>query len=158
MEDRVRTVNCDWSVGLTRKRDGWRFASEDSGVPSVTISTITMMQQSSAGSWDLTTWVIAAVRGCIHASLLVLLTCLSHFLKREDLGTSTEFDCFFFCADAYATDISTFGQGTGLILLDDLECTGNETQLIDCPSREVGTHNCLHFEDIGVRCEGEIKY
>ena len=60
----------------------------------------------------------------------------------------------FYFIGAFATDTRTFGQGTGLILLDELQCTGNETRLIDCPSNEVGAHNCAHFEDIGVSCAG----
>ena len=61
---------------------------------------------------------------------------------------------FFHCVGAVATDIRTFGQGTGLILLDELGCTGNETRLINCSSNEVGVHNCRHSEDIGVSCPG----
>ena len=42
--------------------------------------------------------------------------------------------------------------GTGAIWLDDVECTGNETRLIDCPARPIGSHNCRHSEDVGIRC------
>ncbi len=43
-----------------------------------------------------------------------------------------------------------FGQGSGPIVLDDLRCTGNESDLFSCP----GTlnHNCNHREDAGVNC------
>jgi len=53
---------------------------------------------------------------------------------------------------AQAFSFSFFGQGTGPIHLDDLGCRGSEQRLIDCPYD--ATHNCVHFEDTGVRCQG----
>ena len=50
-----------------------------------------------------------------------------------------------------------FGQGTGLILMDDVECNGNEMSIFDCSYRDMNNHNCGHGEDSGVECsvEGE---
>ncbi|XP_071504514.1 scavenger receptor cysteine-rich domain-containing protein DMBT1-like [Diadema antillarum] len=45
-----------------------------------------------------------------------------------------------------------YGQGVDPILLDDVECTGTENNLADCPHREYGQHNCGHSEDVGVNC------
>ncbi len=45
-----------------------------------------------------------------------------------------------------------FTVGNGQILLDDVNCVGNETRLVDCPARPLGDHNCSHSEDAGVRC------
>ena len=48
-----------------------------------------------------------------------------------------------------------FGEGIGSILLDNLMCEGNENSLMDCvANKDIGTHNCEHSEDAGVRCEG----
>ena len=43
-----------------------------------------------------------------------------------------------------------FGQGTGMIYLDNIACTGSETRLSDCTATT--THNCAHNEDAGVTC------
>lgn len=50
-----------------------------------------------------------------------------------------------------------FGQGTGPILLDNLRCTGSEVKLVNCPNNGIGIHNCVHAEDAGLRCAGELK-
>ncbi|XP_030844630.1 scavenger receptor cysteine-rich protein isoform X2 [Strongylocentrotus purpuratus] len=45
-----------------------------------------------------------------------------------------------------------FGQGTGLIQLDDVGCTGAEQTIFDCAHPAFGVHNCAHYEDAGVVC------
>ena len=46
-----------------------------------------------------------------------------------------------------------FPSGSGLILLDNVQCTGEEETLLNCSATGIGTHNCDHFEDAGVICE-----
>ena len=45
-----------------------------------------------------------------------------------------------------------YGQGSGRIWLDNVECTGREVFLIDCTANPMGAHNCGHYEDAGVSC------
>ena len=46
-----------------------------------------------------------------------------------------------------------FGQGVGSIVLDQLGCAGTELRLFNCPRNPLGSHDCSHFEDAGVRCQ-----
>ena len=54
-------------------------------------------------------------------------------------------------ADARALT-SGFTNGIGQIWLDDVQCVGNESRLIDCPARPLGVHGCSHFDDAKVSC------
>ena len=67
--------------------------------------------------------------------------------------TSAYYDTFQYTgATAIRSIASTFGLGTGPIYLDDLICNGTETRLVDCRNRGIGTHDCGHSEDAGLRC------
>ena len=49
-------------------------------------------------------------------------------------------------------DAAEYGQGSGPILLDDVNCRGNESSIASCPSSGWRNHNCEHSQDAGVRC------
>ena len=53
---------------------------------------------------------------------------------------------------ASAQRSAAYGQGLGPILLDQVRCIGNETNLFDCPRNPIGQHDCSHFEDASVTC------
>ena len=38
------------------------------------------------------------------------------------------------------------------ILLDSVNCLGNETNLFDCQHLRIGKHYCTHTRDVGVVC------
>ncbi|NWV49759.1 C163A protein, partial [Daphoenositta chrysoptera] len=57
------------------------------------------------------------------------------------------------CGHAIEASLSAhYGEGSGQIWLDDVNCTGAESDLWACPSRLWGQHNCQHKEDVGVLC------
>ncbi|XP_048192147.1 deleted in malignant brain tumors 1 protein-like [Perognathus longimembris pacificus] len=47
---------------------------------------------------------------------------------------------------------ASFGPGSGDILLDNVQCSGSENHLGQCPSSSWSDHNCGHHEDAGVVC------
>ena len=57
-----------------------------------------------------------------------------------------------------ALSFAHFGQGTGEIWLDNVACTGSESELLDCSHNGIGVENCGHSEDASVRCNDPRKF
>ena len=53
-----------------------------------------------------------------------------------------------------------YGEGEGQIVLDNVNCIGNESSLFNCPHAGLENHNCNHYEDAAVICLGKkiLKY
>ncbi|CAM5081845.1 unnamed protein product, partial [Eretmochelys imbricata] len=49
---------------------------------------------------------------------------------------------------------AAFGEGTGPIWVETLNCRGTESSLWDCPAKPWGESNCGHKEDVAVNCSG----
>ena len=47
---------------------------------------------------------------------------------------------------------AAFGEGSGPILLDDLDCNGGVGGLEECSHGAWGEHDCHHSEDVGLTC------
>lgn len=60
----------------------------------------------------------------------------------------------------YQAALATFKAppGTGAIWLDELRCTGTETDIFKCPHMGIGLNNCLHNEDVGLQCIGNQQH
>ena len=55
---------------------------------------------------------------------------------------------------------ATYGQGAGQVLLGQVQCIGNESNIFDCPQNDVGVQPaCAHNQDAGVTCTARtIKF
>ena len=45
-----------------------------------------------------------------------------------------------------------YGQGSGQIWLDDVNCVGTEVTIGNCSHNGWGSHNCSHGDDASVKC------
>ena len=52
---------------------------------------------------------------------------------------------------------SYFGSGTVQVLMDNVQCVGNESRLVDCPFKGWGITDCSDQEIAGVECSGELS-
>ncbi|KAI4895935.1 hypothetical protein NFI96_026349 [Prochilodus magdalenae] len=49
---------------------------------------------------------------------------------------------------------AAFGRGEGQVWSEELQCSGNESQIHSCPSSPSLKHNCSHDSDVGLVCAG----
>ena len=55
---------------------------------------------------------------------------------------------------AIAFEEAYYGEGSGYIWLDEVSCSGVESNLLSCTHDQLGMHDCDHSEDAGMRCTG----
>ena len=57
-------------------------------------------------------------------------------------------------AGAVAVNSGYFTPSTGPIHLSEVQCSGNENDILQCNTSVIGDHNCTHNLDVGIVCEG----
>ena len=98
--------------------------------------------------------VVCHVRRTVQSYLLVLPHLTTQLIIKP--RTSWKYYCTYclLCAGGRAYSNAYFGVGSGPIFLDDVQCTSSSSQLLECPSSPILSHNCRHSADAGVGCEG----
>jgi len=132
----------DLVVDETQVRVELKFATATSGAQYVMTFGQALMVMWSADSSDLPQLV--------HSILIIIEHALNCLLSKS-MHISVSVCCTVAGATVYS--FAFFGPGTGPILLDNVQCSGTETRLVNCPSNGVGSHNCDHSEDASVRCQ-----
>ena len=70
------------------------------------------------------------------------------------IGTQIKYIPSFTTTATSAPRFAAFGEGTGPIVFDNVQCVGTEASLFDCPNSGVGVHNFAHSEDASAVCSG----
>ncbi|XP_078391152.1 scavenger receptor cysteine-rich type 1 protein M130-like [Cetorhinus maximus] len=80
-------------------------------------------------------------------------TVCSESLNRHDAEViCKQLQCGPLASIEYST--RSFGEGSGRIWLDEIECISHESTIWQCRTDPWGQHNCNHREDAGVLCSG----
>ena len=74
-----------------------------------------------------------------------------HIILDKHCYFNTQYVILFVSGTAFGR--AYFGQGIGAIVMDDVECAGTESSLVNCT--HTTNHNCNHGEDAGVKCAGK---
>ena len=109
-------------------RDVWRFVATSNGAQFVITCGLMLMQQLFADIWDTLDSV---------CPLIILVE-----------QTAMIIHCM--VSDAQAFSNAFYGQGRGSIYLDNVQCSGSELDLFDCPGDN--TPSCTQADAAGVRC------
>ena len=132
----MKKVVCVWKMGPMREKGVSKCAKTEHGEPSVMTVGIQLMP----------VW---------FASNLIIRHSVSQYYFWGMQCWLVHWTLTISFIDATSFTFARFGRGTGPILLDEVQCTGSEERLIDCPHVR-GPSDCLHFEDASVRCEPKL--
>ena len=91
---------------------------------------------------------------CVHSpvtnKLTILFFCVSPVLQQN---TVTK---LLFCFTGSSDYTTQSVRSVGPYHLDNVDCEGDEANLLNCSHNGIGVHNCAPGKDAGVRCDGKL--
>ena len=78
-------------------------------------------------------------------------TVCDNYWDIKDAGVVCKQLGFRYALNAYQR--AHYGEGTGPIMLDNVNCLGSESSLFSCGHGGVGKHYCSHKKDASVQCD-----
>ena len=96
--------------------------------------------------------ILNCLRSSIQLTIIIQFQNIITFMFDRCVAVSLYLKYALYSIGALAIQGGGVPDGTGQIWLDNVQCRGTETRLIDCPANPLGTHNCGHSEDAGATC------
>ena len=100
--------------------------------------------------------VCAVCKSSIPWTILALSNALAEFPLL--LAGANNFDIYsFFSGEGRVLrSLKRYGSSTSPVWFSDVECTGTETSLLQCPHSDRESHTCHHHDDVFILC-GECE-
>ncbi len=109
------------------------------------------------GVWSCVTTMTGGLYVMMNGMQLMLELCADNYFQKTmvslPVAYSTSKNKNVLTIVGVALDDAFFGEGSGLILLDEVVCEGSEPELLFCSHDGIGIQDCGHDEDAGVQCQ-----
>lgn len=91
----------------------------------------------------------------LDASVVCRMLGYSPHGRMQRRNNNSHVTCMYHYSGASAL-INSYTEGTWYVHIRDLNCTGNESSIWDCPMNGLSDYSCNHYDDASVICQCEL--